>query len=351
MVSTPDHIIGSKRDSNIELLRLVLLFMIVVHHGFTPGLKLGDMLFYSIPIIQECDYLPACLINSFCIIGVNTFILISGYYGIKTTKSKFFYLLCQMFVYVLLFSIPVYLIQGSISKSLYSFLLFSHSRYWFVVDYLFLMVLAPGINLFFDKSSSREQGLYTLALLLITCYLGFLWHFEANVNGYTVFQFITLYSTGRYLRNSSAHLNKLPAFVIYSLCSFIITALMLFFHKTGHDSWAWIMTYYNNPILIVSAIAFFFIFKNMEIKDSRINYLSSSSLAIYLFTCSALIAELVYYPFIQSAYVTNGRIAFLLIPVAALFFSAISIFVDKLLVSRIVRFLHQKLINISLSPR
>ena len=349
MISTLKHTSASKRDSNIELLRLVLLFFIVVHHGFTPGLELGDMLHGSFPIIQDTDLLPACLINAFCIIGVNTFILISGYYGIKTTKSKFLNLLCQMFVYVLLFSVPVYLIQGSIGKSLSSFLLFSHSRYWFVIDYLILMALAPGINLFFDKTCLREQGLFTMALLLVSCYLGFLWHFEANVNGYTVFQFITLYSTGRYLKNRSAHLDKIPALVIYVLCSFIITALMMFFHKTGHDSWAWIMTYYNNPILIASAIAFFFIFKNMKIEDPRINQLSASSLAIYLFSCSALMAEIIYYPLIQSSYEANGRIAFLLIPVIAFLVSTLSIIVDKLLVSRIVSLLHLRLMSISKS--
>lgn len=349
MVSTPNNANVTKRDSNIELLRLVLLFMIVVHHGLTPGLRLGDMLHYSFPIIQDNDLLPACLINSFCIIGVNTFILISGYYGIKTTKSKFLNLLCQMFFYVLLFSVPVFLIQGNVGKSLSSFLLFSDSRYWFITDYMILMVLAPGINLFFEKSSSREQRLYTLALLLVSCYLGFLWHFEANVNGYTVFQFITLYSTGMYLKNNPIHLDKIPAIVIYVLCSLVITALMMFFHKTGHDSWAWIMTYYNNPVLVISAIAFFFIFKNMKIDDVRINHISSSSLAIYLFSCSALMADTLYYPFIQSAYEANGRIALLLIPVVALLISAFSILVDKLLVSRFVRFVHQKLMSISFS--
>lgn len=336
----------TERDSNIELLRLVLLFMIVVHHGFMPGLKLGDMLYYSFPIIREGDLLPACLINSFCIIGVNTFILISGYYGIKTSKGKFLKLLCQMFAYVLLFSIPVYLLQGKFGSSLSNLLLFSHTRCWFVIDYMILMVLAPGINLFFDTFSSQKQGLYTLALLLVSCYLGFLWHFEANVNGYTVFQFITLYSTGKYLRNHSFNLSTRPALLIYVLCSIFITTMMMFFHNSGHDSWAWIMTYYNNPILIVSAIAFFFIFKNIKIQDQRINHISSSSLAIYLFSSSALI-EIVYYPFIQSSYEEHGKIAFLIIPVAALLISAISIVIDKILVSKIVDFLQKKLSSIS----
>ena len=70
-----------ERDSNIELLRIVCMMFIVVHHSLL-GL-------YSVPFVLEgqgeCDVLSgsALILNGFCYIGVNVFILISGYYGIK----------------------------------------------------------------------------------------------------------------------------------------------------------------------------------------------------------------------------------------------------------------------------
>lgn len=71
-----------KRDSNIESLRLVCMMLIVVHHRLVYGL-------YDVPFVLEgqgdCSSLSgsAIILNSFCYIGVNVFILISGYYGIK----------------------------------------------------------------------------------------------------------------------------------------------------------------------------------------------------------------------------------------------------------------------------
>lgn len=337
----------TERDSNMELLRLVLMFLIVVHHGIVHGLALTGLSFSNI-ILQERDLFPACLLNSLFIIAVNTFILISGYFSIKASKSKFIRLICQLFVCTVLFTTILLLIKGEGVSSLLSILIFSHSRYWFIVCYLILMVLAPSINLFFDSFSREKQLLFTLALLFVSCYLGFFWHFESNVNGYTVFQFITMYSVGMYLRKNGVHLKTLPAVIIYLICSVALTAAMLFFHHTGHDSWAWIMTYYNNPVLVVSAIAFFFLFKNLRIQNQRINQLASSSLIIYLFSCSALI-ENYYYSFVRLFYESHGRIAFILIPIIALLITVVAITLDKLLISRIVDYLQRQLMKVKLS--
>lgn len=331
----------------MELLRLVLMYLIVVHHGIVHGLALIGLQSFNI-ILQEQDLFPACLLNSLFIIAVNTFILISGYFSIKVSKSKFIRLICQLFVCTFLFTTVFLLIKGVSLSALFSLLLISHSRYWFMVCYLILMVLAPAINLFFNSFPRDKQRLFVLALLIVSCYLGFLWHFEANVNGYTVFQFITMYSVGMYIRKNDIRLKTPPAIVIYLLCSIALTVIMLFFHKTGHDSWAWIMTYYNNPVLIVSATAFFFIFKNLKIQNQKINQLASSSLIIYLFSCSALI-EYYYYPFVRSIYESHGGIAFVLIPFIALLISAIAIVLDKLMIARIVDFLQRKLMSIKLS--
>jgi len=336
-----------ERDSNMELLRLVLMYLIVVQHGIVYGLDLIGLQSFRV-ILQERDLIPACLLNSLFLISVNTFILISGFFSIKVSKSKFIRLISQLFVCTLLFTSAFFLIKGENKSSLISLLLISHSRYWFVVCYLLLMVIAPAINLFFNSFPPDKQRLFVLALLFISCYLGFLWHFEANVNGFTVFQFITLYSVGMYIRKNDIRLKTPLAIAIYLLCSIALTAIMFEFHKNGRDSWAWIMTYYNNPILVVSATAFFFIFKNLKIQNKKINRFASSSLIIYLFSCSALI-EYYYYPLIQSIYESHGRIAFVLIPAIALIITSLAIILDKLIISKIINYFHQSLMSVKLS--
>lgn len=70
------------RQSNIELLRLVCILMITVHHliclGITLNVHAGD-----------ANYMKAFwAITGFLYIGVNVFILISGYFGIKFKWRK-----------------------------------------------------------------------------------------------------------------------------------------------------------------------------------------------------------------------------------------------------------------------
>lgn len=344
MMSTLQHSKSVERDSNMELLRLVLMCLIVLHHGVVHGLNLEGLRLSSC-ILQEQDFLPACILNSLCIIAVNTFLLISGYYSIRTTKNKFTRLILLVFIYTLLFSTSFILIKGGFRSALFSLLLFSHSRYWFILDYLVLMVLAPAINLFFDNTTQKKKCLFVIALIFISCYLGFIWHFEANVNGYTVFQFITLYSVGKYIHDSKIHLEKIPALIIYLLCSIALTLIMLFLHKSGHDERAWLMTYYNNPILIVSAIAFFFFFKNLKIRNTKINRISASSLSIYLFTSSAFV-ENCYYSFISSAYTAHRECIFLTITACTLLLSTTAILIDKLLLSKLVERLHKGILSI-----
>ena len=64
----------AQRDSNMELLRIISMFLIVIYHVFT----------YVLVKYEE----PYPLISSFITlthIGVIVFFLLSGYYGIKPT--------------------------------------------------------------------------------------------------------------------------------------------------------------------------------------------------------------------------------------------------------------------------
>lgn len=79
----------SSRNSSLELVRLLAMFMIVVYHL---------ILFFIEPIdpspIYKAVQIPVH-------IGVILFVLISGYFGIKPTFRGFFKILCVVAVYYL----------------------------------------------------------------------------------------------------------------------------------------------------------------------------------------------------------------------------------------------------------
>jgi len=68
------------RNSNAELLRIISMLMILVHHivvhGLFPGFETGDLQ-------RGLATSFAMLVNGLLYVGASCFVLISGYYGIK----------------------------------------------------------------------------------------------------------------------------------------------------------------------------------------------------------------------------------------------------------------------------
>ena len=89
------------RESNFELLRIVAMIFIVAHHFLIAS---GNINYYS-PTLCGGEFA-----NSFLVCGVDCFILISGYFGIKCNVYKFlkivFLILLTVFIEYILATIP-----------------------------------------------------------------------------------------------------------------------------------------------------------------------------------------------------------------------------------------------------
>ena len=78
------------RNSNIETLRIISMAMILMLHfvGATFGLPTHAQLLDGDPVA-----IAKALVEAAAIVGVNCFVLISGYYGIRATwRGAFGYL-------------------------------------------------------------------------------------------------------------------------------------------------------------------------------------------------------------------------------------------------------------------
>lgn len=327
----------AKRNSSIELLRIVLMVFIVAHHGIVHGLGLAGLsgTMKDVCIIREGDFFLASLLNAFFIIAVNSFVLVSGFFSIQHVRKKGIHLVSQLLVCTFLFTIPYYLIKGDIVHGISNMLILSHSRYWFIIDYFILMAFAPALNLFFENKGKRMQLVFVIALVFVSCYLGFVWEHVANNNGHSVIQFITLYSIGRYLHNNPLYVKRTYALIVYVACAIVISIAMLLLHYKGYDSMAWRMTQYNNPLLYISAISFIYFFHSFNLQSDFINKVANSSLFIYLFSCSASI-EKNYYLFIGNIYECQSDNVFFVIILSALLISLVAVTIDQILVSRLV---------------
>ena len=73
-----------ERNLGVDLLRIVLMFMIIIHHIMMRGCGLRNLYQNSF----DLKNLPFSFINAFLVVAVNCFFLISGYYGMKENLKK-----------------------------------------------------------------------------------------------------------------------------------------------------------------------------------------------------------------------------------------------------------------------
>jgi len=137
------------RQSNIELLRGVLMLMVVFVHLTGNGvLKASSPIPYT-----ETNWIIANLIDAVCYPAVNCFILISGYFCMKPTFLKFLKLEIPVIMYQL---ILVFAVGGTSWGVIISFIPVVSKSYWFLTGYAILMLLAPILNNAVETMSLRD---------------------------------------------------------------------------------------------------------------------------------------------------------------------------------------------------
>ena len=132
------------RQSNLELLRIVsMLFIIMLHIG---AASIGLPAPLQTTTSRDIWVL---IVESFSIIGVNCFALISGYFGIKASWRSFarFTLLCVVYaVSIYTFLAVLDLVPWSWNTWIKKWLVYTHSELWYVPAYLGLFLLSPFLN-------------------------------------------------------------------------------------------------------------------------------------------------------------------------------------------------------------
>lgn len=309
-----------ERNSSFELLRLLLMFMIVIHHCIVHGLGLAGLSSkFPWPVVISADQMEIAFgMNAFCISAVNCFILISGYFKIKVSVQRFVNLVFSILFYTIIFTIIPYIVKGNWNAAFENCLFLSHSQYWFVIDYLFLMVFAPMLNMAYDKFSIRDRRLLLIGLVIISCYFGFIWDHTANSDGYTILQFIMIYCIGREIAKSNFSLTRIRALLLYIVCCVLIALCGYIFWIKGFNELSWKTTFYNDPLLVVAAIGLFLLFKDLSFHSELINRLGKSSFGIYLFQSSASVGYFTYEWIRSNSYSFGWEIFLIIILISSL---------------------------------
>ena len=173
------------RNSSIELLRLICLVGIVTMHINGENLKT------CVGINMVWSQLENALFQT----GVSIFVIISGYFQIKTTFCKLAKIEITVICYSVISSTIWYFVKGgsflSVAKA---FIPISTEKYWFMTAYVILMIVAP----FFNKSIEvmEKHTFEKLLLVLISIFYVFptvIYYHVLGDAGKGVGNFVTLY--------------------------------------------------------------------------------------------------------------------------------------------------------------
>lgn len=270
------------------MLRLILMSMIVLWHLIVHGIGLAHPEVY---MSQGQDIAIPAIIGTLLCYHVNCFIFISGYFQIKLTRKKFLSMIIQLCFYSLFtYLLSQFLYYGAdfihhIHRNFWKWQFpFADGGWWFMADYLVLMLFAPLLNSGTEQIR-RSTFEYLLLGLLVFSVSGCKYFSQDTTD--KSFLFITMYLLGRYFGKYRDTFIERHNCLFYCIS---ITGLLLFqsysFYMVGLDSSSFLYaTSYGNPFNILAAISFFFIFKKLRLGVVPIvNFLASGCIASYLLT-------------------------------------------------------------------
>ena len=256
-------LIGGQREQSIELLRIVLMTLIVFGHILGHGL--GDTTIEMEG--RKVSLFPLYFYH------VDAFVFISGYFGIHLKWKKFLLLISKMIVYSF-FAIGLAVLlkpdlRMSISDIVHNVYPISACDWWFMSEYLFLMLLSPFINAGMERLDKRQA-----TILVGVLYLS--WFRCTSV------LLLFIYILGRYLRKypcKALEKNSVKIFVCTVATFFFLDMI---FRANG--MYPEKLYNYMSPFAVVPAVAIFYIFKRIKIEWQGIGVIASGVLAAYLLT-------------------------------------------------------------------
>ena len=273
----------SKRQSNLELLRITCMLFIICGHIINSHDRAINLL--------DGDEIILLLYRGFIGVAANAFILISGYFGITFRKDRLLKLVYQTFfysVFLLLISIAIGWHSFDIKKDFGAFFPILTIQYWFVSTYVVLYIISPWLN-YSINSISRNTFKKILIVGFIIIYV---WptfsclsnsrHFIGD-EGFGIVNFSYLYFFGRYL---NLHYTPNHSSFFY-LCGFFFSGLSLFVISfsisliIGHEFNT--LYAYNTIFVFLGSLCLFLTFKNFHFDSNNIiNYMAKPCFAVYL---------------------------------------------------------------------
>lgn len=295
-----------ERLSNFELLRIISMLMIIIWHIFIYGVDMN--------VASPYYKFYFDIFRSIMVVHVNSYVLLTGYFQV-TQKFKLSKVI-QINNATLFYKIIFFIIFGIIGIAevnsisiLRNFFPLDLENYWFIRIYILLYLLSPFYNEYINSIDKTKHKKLLILLFILFSIISTFTNQEATVDntvnyGYSIVSFTFLYFIGAYLRKypiEKTYIGKrftknfqwlmfIFAFFAFALINFSIhftsndminmgNGLINYIGKIIYISF----NQYDNPLVLIGSVCYFFIFYFMKFKSKIINFISKACIGIYLF--------------------------------------------------------------------
>lgn len=283
--NTVNLLINKNRESNFELLRIFSMFLIVLHHCNVHGIfnywhdnsSISDLInnFFSL------------FLSSGGKIGVTLFVLLTGYFSCEQNfkLKKWLRIYLQMLFYSILIFLFCFWIkpenaQADIMQSIFPLI---RDAYWFITCWLILYLFSPLLNLVLKSCSPNNIQNYLILGLILWVILPM---FGINMGYSNLIYFMYLYLLGGAIKLKCIDLpEKILSFFVLSVLCFTITMIVsaLLFWEKNISLWSLSGSFDLNTLYTLSvSLLIFYIFKDVKMKSSFVNWIASSMFGVYL---------------------------------------------------------------------
>lgn len=280
---------ADKRESNVELLRCILVIFVIVLHYNHRGMG-GAMAYVN---QGSTSYYFLYLTESFAICAVDTFVIISGYFSSTSNVRKVNKAL-NLILACIGYKVLIYLFNLIIGNAMFEWKAFGRCLIpdnWFVILYITLYFISLYINIIIERLNKKQYECLLVITLILFCVWCNIWDLisekfalvlvgistvsmNGGEDGYTIVNFVLLYLIAGYMRKWG----KPKSFPIYTVG--YVSVSVLIFILSFYTQIIW---HYNNVFVILQSVLLFRMFECMRIGYiTVINMLAKGVFSVYL---------------------------------------------------------------------
>lgn len=283
-----------KRNSNIELLRIISMLMVLVLHC----LAWGGALDYNSGI-NLCVY---WWMEALSIIAVDVFVLISSYFLIEVkfkAKNVFKVAVGGVWIYSVLFTFIAMKIDTqaiTITALIKACVPILTKKYWFVNSYVLMYIVSPYLNKLIHSLSKKQFSILTGYLLIFfsirSTIFPMTWS-QDDTAGMGIIGFVMLYCIGAWIRLYYKRNGRILKWLcIYLGMSFLLVVSKVGIIMIGADSLSTKFYSYASPLVIMEAVSLFLVFLNKNPMkqgfSNSVNKIAKHSFSVYIIHFSML---------------------------------------------------------------